>query len=70
MEYRIEELKRDRFKEELEQLINRNSLENTCNTPDFILAEFMIRCLESFADCSNAREIWYDVKLRPSRTEK
>lgn len=66
---------------EIEDFINRNSLENGSNTPDFILAEFVdeiltlftgmrneatIRAaLTAFDKASNAREKWYGVKHRP-----
>lgn len=49
------------FRQELEQLINRNSLENGSNTPDFILADYMIRCLETFDMTMKRRAEWYDA---------
>ncbi len=49
----------DRFEREVELLINRLSLENDSNTPDFILAKHLRECLEAFVDTSNARERWY-----------
>lgn len=51
------------FEQELRDLINRYSLENESNTPDFILAEFLIKCLEAFNEASNKREEWYGKKL-------
>ena len=44
-------------------LINRNSRENDSNTPDFILAEFMMKCLDAFELASNRRECWFGVTL-------
>lgn len=52
------------FKEELRSLINRHSLENTSNTPDFILADYMHACLEAFELASNAREQWFGKSLK------
>jgi len=36
----------ENFKQELEHLINKHSMENRSNTPDFILADYLVRCLE------------------------
>lgn len=47
------------FRKELEEIINRNSQENGCNTPDFILAEYLSNCLLAFDNAVNARERWY-----------
>ena len=35
----------EEFKKELAQLINKHSMENGSNTPDFILAEFLVHSL-------------------------
>ena len=43
--------------------INTECRENDSNTPDFILAEFMMKCLEAFELASNEREVWYGVEL-------
>ncbi len=53
----------DELKKELEDLINMECRENDSNTPDFILAEFMITCLEAFELANNKREVWYGVEL-------
>lgn len=47
------------FKEELSCLINRHSLENETNTPDFILAEYLIDCLKSYNKITRTRNLWY-----------
>lgn len=47
------------FKGELTHLINKYSLENASNTPDFILASFVSECLASFNVAIAAREKWY-----------
>lgn len=43
--------------------INIECRENVSNTPDFILAEFMMICLEAFELTSNKREAWFSVHL-------
>lgn len=48
------------FRSELEALINRHSLENVCgNTPDFIVADFIMGCLDAFSAATKRREAWY-----------
>jgi hypothetical protein len=47
------------FKKELESLINRYSRENGSNTPDFILAHYLINCLDVFNRSVSMREKWY-----------
>ena len=51
------------FGKELEILINKHSMENASNTPDFILAEYMISCLVAFEYATERREEWYGKKL-------
>ena len=36
------------FEKELENLINIHSMENDSDTPDFILAEYLRKCLAAF----------------------
>ena len=45
--------------EELESLLNRHSRENKSNTPDFILASYMMLCLDAFEKISVQREAWF-----------
>lgn len=51
--------KRSEFMRELEALINRYSLENGSNTPDFLLATYLSRCLDAFNEIVTKRESWY-----------
>lgn len=41
-------LRRDLFRAELRELINRYSMEIPSNTPDFLLADYLIRCLNAY----------------------
>ncbi len=52
----------EEFRRELERLINHLSMENESNTPDFILADYLTRCLVSFDKAVNARTDWYKPK--------
>ncbi len=55
----IPDPKRSAFVKDLEQLLNKHSLESGSDTPDFILAEFLTGCLETFNDTLTQRENWY-----------
>lgn len=45
------------FQEEVTTLINKLSLENASNTPDYVLAAYLRRCLENFNETNSDREI-------------
>lgn len=48
LEYRFfEQHKIDNFQKELEGLINKHSIENECDVPDFILAEMVVGFIQS-----------------------
>ena len=52
-----------KFINELAEVINRHSKENDSNTPDFILAEYLVECLRNFSKTSRGREKWYGKSL-------
>lgn len=58
----------ENFEKELENLINRYSIENASNTPDFILARYMAGCLSNFNETVRRREVWYgrDPNIGPA----
>ena len=47
------------LRKDIEEVINNLRLEDKCNTPDFILAEYLVDCLETFDKAINKREKWY-----------
>ena len=51
------------FEQDLRLLINKRSMENLSGTPDFILAEYMVHCLNAFTLATRARERWYGRKV-------
>ena len=57
------------FEQKLREIINVHSLESESDTPDFILAEYMIDCLDSFTDATNKREKWYGRKTEKKETK-
>jgi hypothetical protein len=58
------------FALELERLLNRHSMENGSNTPDFILAEYLRNCLSAFNQASTHRERWYGTSHRPGERRR
>lgn len=50
------------LKSELTSLLNKYSAENTSNTPDFILAEYLLDCLTAWSKATKWRETWYGRK--------
>ena len=57
-----------KFEEELRAVINRHSIENASNTPDFILADYLLACLAAFTTATQQRETWYGRDARPKDT--
>ncbi len=51
---------RDKIIMEFAQIINKYSLENDSNTPDFILAEYLYECLQNANLIIGRRCIWYN----------
>jgi len=49
------------FRKELETLINKHSMENGSNTPDFILAEYLTDCLHAFDKATNQRHSTFNI---------
>lgn len=56
------------FRVELEALINRHSIENGSDTPDFILADFLLACLRAFDSAARRRTKWYAPNKEKSPT--
>ena len=56
------------FVVELENLLNRTCQENNSNTPDFILAAFLKKCLNAWDETTIARDRWYGVHLAPGNS--
>ncbi len=58
-------MEQTKLEKELAGVLNGECRENDSNTPDFVLAEFMMGCLDAFELASNKREVWYGVELEP-----
>lgn len=57
------------FEKELGQLINKHSIENESDTPDFILASYLRKCLTIFGSIVLARDDWYGHKSLTRRLQ-
>lgn len=51
------------FEKELEALINKYSIENGSDTPDFLIAEFMSNCLIAYQQVVTKRDKWFGVDM-------
>ena len=56
------------FQKKLEELINCESMENGSHTPDFLLAQYLMDCLNAWNKTVNAREQWYGRDAKPINT--
>ena len=52
------------FREDLAGCINRYSMENKSNTPDYVLAHFLEKALQAFDHATNLRTEWYGADAR------
>lgn len=54
------------LQKELAEVLNRHSRENASNTPDFILAQYLLGCLTAFEEATQQREKWYGREPKES----
>lgn len=52
------------LEKEIRKLLNCESEESKSNTPDWVLASYLRRCLDIFNDCVNMRERYYGRELQ------
>lgn len=52
------------FITELGELLNRRSMENGSDTPNFILAQYLTDCLQAWNRATKRREDWYGRTLQ------
>jgi len=60
----------DSFELELTALINKHSLENHTDSPDFILAEYMMRTLAAYTDAVTKRAVWHGLELSTDKPKQ
>lgn len=51
------------FEEDIRAVINSHNQENLSNTPDFILACYLVECMNSFDMAVSRREEWYGREI-------
>lgn len=49
----------EKFRTEVRGLVNRLSIDGECNTPDFILADYLVNCLQNYAEITKLRDVWH-----------
>ena len=52
-------MEKSAFERELTDLLNKHSMENASDTPDYILAGFLKKCLAAYNFAVKERESWY-----------
>lgn len=58
-------MEESKLQKELAELLKRHSMENLSNTPDFVLAQFILTCLAAWNYGVSERDRWYGVHLEP-----
>jgi len=66
----IENINEKNFQDGVRQLINSYCKENDSNTPDFILSEYLICCLDNFNSIVNKRSCWFGKGLNEENNLK
>jgi hypothetical protein len=51
------------LRDEIEIVLNKHSAENGSSTPDFILAQYLMDCLQAFDGAVTARMAWYGAEI-------
>lgn len=51
--------RRTALQTELRKLLNAHSAESGSDTPDFILAAYLLRCLDAFDETTLLRDTWW-----------
>lgn len=51
------------LKNELETLLNKYSVENGSDTPDFLLAQYILDCILSYQSIVTKRDKWFGVDM-------
>ena len=58
------------FEKELTMLINKYSIESGSDTPDFMLAKFLIKCLHAYEVTISNRDDWYKCECELNEKHK
>ena len=69
-EKEMDTAQRKEFRTGLLKLLNRHSAENGSDTPDYILADYLVGCLDAYNDTLCRREEWYGRKVGEDRKRR
>lgn len=58
---------RSTFEDALRNLLNKYSMENGSDTPDYILAEYLFSCLKVFEKTIRSRNDWYNITKKETK---
>lgn len=53
----------ENLKQQFRTIMNIYGIDNECNTPDYILAEYLIDCLKSYKKIHNANRTWHGLSI-------
>lgn len=62
------EIQMDKFRKELEALINKHSIDNETNIPDYILSTYLVKYIEHLGHLINYRDQWFNFKPFDKKT--
>jgi hypothetical protein len=54
--------RREKLRAEIAHVLNVNCAENGSDTPDYILAEYLVSCLEAWNHTTRTRDKWWSFK--------
>lgn len=66
--YRRIAMDNNALEKELAELLNRHSCEQASNTPDFVLANYLMNCLRAYNDAIHMRQNWHGAKPGEDKT--
>ena len=55
------------LEKDLAAVLNAHSRENESDTPDFLLAEYLLGCLAAYEKAARARDKWYGLAPEPGK---
>jgi hypothetical protein len=55
---------------ELTSVLNKNGMENHSNTPDWVLGDYLVNCLETFFRATRDRDNFYGGRQSINESEK
>lgn len=60
----------DNLYAELTNLLNKHSQESGSDTPDWVLAQYLLGCLAAFNEAVVEREKWYGRRIKNPETNR